>query len=131
VRSPRGGPWNVSTLNGSRKRQNGILNNELYVGRLIYNRQNFIKKLSAISLRFWRRGANAVTAMLVAGRDFLRFQAVSLNGILLNIGPRYWWLRGLDLNQRPSGYEPDELPGCSTPRHQECVRPIFGKTSSG
>jgi integrase len=25
-------------------------------------------------------------------------------------------LRGLDLNQRPSGYEPDELPGCSTPR---------------
>jgi hypothetical protein len=27
-----------------------------------------------------------------------------------------FWLRGLDLNQRPSGYEPDELPGCSTPR---------------
>ncbi len=26
------------------------------------------------------------------------------------------WLRGLDLNQRPSGYEPDELPCCSTPR---------------
>ncbi len=25
-------------------------------------------------------------------------------------------LRGLDLNQRPSGYEPDELPSCSTPR---------------
>jgi hypothetical protein len=28
------------------------------------------------------------------------------------------WLRGLDLNQRPSGYEPDELPGCSTPRSE-------------
>jgi UDP-glucose 4-epimerase len=25
-------------------------------------------------------------------------------------------LRGLDLNQGPSGYEPDELPDCSTPR---------------
>src|SRR5713101_7163384 len=28
------------------------------------------------------------------------------------------WLRGRDLNPRPSGYEPDELPGCSTPRFQ-------------
>ena len=30
------------------------------------------------------------------------------------------WLRGPDLNRRPSGYEPDELPGCSTPR-QNCT----------
>ena len=26
------------------------------------------------------------------------------------------WLREPDLNRRPSGYEPDELPGCSIPR---------------
>ena len=31
-----------------------------------------------------------------------------------------WW-RELDLNQRPSGYEPDELPCCSIPRQWKFV----------
>ena len=26
------------------------------------------------------------------------------------------WMREPDLNQRPSGYEPDELPDCSIPQ---------------
>lgn len=43
VPSPRGGAWNASTINGSRKRMNGILNNRLYAGKIVYNRQSFVK----------------------------------------------------------------------------------------
>jgi site-specific DNA recombinase len=43
VSGPRGGPWNASTIGGSRKRANGILHNELYKGRIVWNRQRFVK----------------------------------------------------------------------------------------
>lgn len=42
--------------------------------------------------------------------------------------PRFhelFWLRGADLNHRPSGYEPDELPDCSTPRYQHSQRRVL------
>ena len=38
------------------------------------------------------------------------------------------WLRGVDLNHRPLGYEPNELPDCSTPRTDNNNPPICRQT---
>lgn len=35
--------WGASTIHGNQKRGTGILNNELYVGTVIWNRQRFVK----------------------------------------------------------------------------------------
>ena len=43
VPSPFGGPWSPSTIYGNAKRGTGILNNELYVGRLVWNRLRYVK----------------------------------------------------------------------------------------
>ena len=43
VSAPRGGQWNASTINGHRARRNGILQNELYRGKVIYNRIRMVK----------------------------------------------------------------------------------------
>lgn len=40
---PMGAPWGPSTVNGNRKRGTGILNNEIYIGRLIWNRLRYVK----------------------------------------------------------------------------------------
>jgi hypothetical protein len=40
-----------------------------------------------------------------------------------------YWLRGLDLNQRPLGYEPNELPDCSTPHLDSSNRSPQGQTT--
>lgn len=39
VEAPRGGEWRGSTINGQKHAGNGILNNELYIGRRIWNRR--------------------------------------------------------------------------------------------
>ena len=39
----RGGTWGASTIYGNRQRGTGILNNELYIGRLVWNRLRYVK----------------------------------------------------------------------------------------
>ena len=38
IPSPRGGRWAASTINGNTKRQNGLLQNPLYAGKIVWNR---------------------------------------------------------------------------------------------
>ncbi len=43
VPGPNGCAWSPSTIHGHARRGTGILNNELYVGRLVWNRQRYVK----------------------------------------------------------------------------------------
>ena len=43
VPGPRGKAWGTSTIHGNADRGTGILNNALYVGRLVWNRQRYVK----------------------------------------------------------------------------------------
>jgi site-specific DNA recombinase len=40
---PGGARWNPSTIHGNPSRGTGILNNELYIGRLVWNRLRYVK----------------------------------------------------------------------------------------
>lgn len=43
VPGPFGGTWSPSTIHGNPERGTGILNNELYIGRLIWNRLRYLR----------------------------------------------------------------------------------------
>ena len=43
VPPPRGRAWNASTINGNTRRGTGLLQNELYAGRLVWNKVRMVK----------------------------------------------------------------------------------------
>ena len=43
VSGPQGSEWGPSTIHGNPKRGTGILNNEMYIGKLVWNRLRYIK----------------------------------------------------------------------------------------
>ena len=52
VASARGGTWAVSALFGSASRGLGLLNNEIYIGRVIWNRRQWVKDPETGSRRY-------------------------------------------------------------------------------
>ena len=57
VASPRGGTWAVSALVGDSKRGAGVLNNELYIGRQVWNRRQWLKDPDSGKRRYVDRPA--------------------------------------------------------------------------
>lgn len=43
IPGPQGGQWGASTIHGNRERGTGIINNQLYIGRQIWNRLRYVK----------------------------------------------------------------------------------------
>lgn len=55
VASARGGTWAVSALQGSSEKGLGMLNNELYIGRLVWNRRQWLKDPDTGARRYVER----------------------------------------------------------------------------
>ena len=63
VPAPRRGAWSASTLNGNRARGTGVLNNEMYIGRLVWNRLSYVKDPETGKRRSRPNADNAVIAI--------------------------------------------------------------------
>ena len=62
------------------------------------------------------RNPQRATLVVLITREFISHTKKEIAD--LSVCHFLFWLRGQDLNLRPPGYEPDELPNCSTPRYR-------------
>jgi site-specific DNA recombinase len=82
VPAPRGGTWNASTINGSKKRGNGILRQHLYAGWLVWNRQHFIKdpdtgkRVARVNAKDELHFADAPQLRIIEEADWQRVQEI-------------------------------------------------------
>src|SRR5919106_1330984 len=58
VPGPRGLLWRDTAIRGHRQRGTGLLNNELYIGRLVWNRLRYVKDPETGKRRSMRNGAD-------------------------------------------------------------------------
>jgi site-specific DNA recombinase len=82
VPAPRGATWNASTINGSKKRGNGILRQHLYAGRLVWNRQRFVKnpdtgkRITRVNAKAELHFANVPELRIIEEADWQRVQEI-------------------------------------------------------
>ncbi len=85
-----------------------LINGRLILGSLLFGAGWGLAGMALFELAESRRQRRARSTMQNAN------PGVGVRNRQLNAD--IFWLRGQDLNLRPLGYEPNELPDCSTPR---------------
>src|SRR5436305_1390463 len=81
------------------------------------------KRATATRRRWRRRGRNPKRMFAKRSQLRVKRREVAMQPI------EKVWLRGKDLNLRPLGYEPNELPDCSTPHPYNTVSNGLGQTA--
>lgn len=85
VPPPRGKAWNASTINGNAQRGNGILNNELYRGQIVWNKVRMIhdpetgRRVSRINAAQDRHRTPATHLRIVSEETYDRVRTLRLN----------------------------------------------------
>ena len=69
IAGPSGRAWRDTTIRGHALRGTGILRNELYIGRLVWNRLTFIRN-PATGRRVSRMNAGGTTQALAGAQSF-------------------------------------------------------------
>jgi site-specific DNA recombinase len=92
IPAPRGAAWSGGTLNGNRSRGTGVLNNEMYIGRLVWNRLSYVKDPETGRRRSRANASNAIIAveapdLSIVSRE-LRDAVKARQGVIEKIGAR-------------------------------------------
>src|SRR5437764_8045488 len=96
-----------SRMDGGRNQPEESFRGALKCGERVANWRPYVERKGAVALQIIKSRKAAYAGYPLSGH----------------------WLRGVDLNHRPLGYEPNELPDCSTPRIDDSNRTTERQTA--